>query len=104
MTATERIVPGAGWVRPWIQLVEISVSAPIVVGVRTARLVLGGWPPSARDRREVRRMVGEKVSAFGRVGYAAVSRPPTDTAQFVSRVLAPVHKTVTGNRRRLAGR
>ncbi|MEJ2864730.1 hypothetical protein [Actinomycetospora flava] len=104
MTATERIVPGAGWVRPWVQLVEISVSAPIVIGVRTARLVLGGWPPSARERREMRRMVEEKVTAFGRVGYAAVSRPPTDAAQFVSGVLAPVQRSVRGNRRRLAGR
>lgn len=101
---TTRMVPGAGWVRPWVQLVEISVSAPIVIGYRTARLVLGGWPPDARERRELRRMVTEKAGAFGRAGYVAVARPPKDTARLVGDVLAPLHRTVTGNRRRLAGR
>ncbi|MDL5158425.1 hypothetical protein [Actinomycetospora termitidis] len=90
-----------GWVRPWVQLVEITVSAPIVIGARTARLVAGGWPPSARDRRELRRMVTEKASAFGQAGWIAVSRPPTDTARFVGDVLAPVQRAVRGNRRRL---
>ncbi len=95
---------GAGWLRPWMQLVEITVSTPIVISYRTARLVLGGWPPNAKERRELQRMVTEKASAFGRAGYAAVVNPPRDTAQFVGNVLAPVHQSVTGNRRRLAGR
>lgn len=92
-----------GWLRPWMQLVEITVSTPIVLSYRTARLVLGGWPPDAGERRELQRMVTEKASAFGRAGYAAVVNPPRDSAQFVGKVLAPVHQTVTGNRRRLTG-
>ena len=80
---------GSGWLRPWMQLVEITVSTPIVISYRTARLVLGGWPPNAKERRELQRMVTEKASAFGRAGYAAVVNPPRDTAQFVGKVLAP---------------
>ena len=44
--------PGAEWARAWTQAVEISWSAPIVIAYRTSRLLMGGWPPSARDRRE----------------------------------------------------
>jgi len=42
-----------------MQLVEISWSVPVVISYRTARMVTGGWPPSARDRRELTRMVQE---------------------------------------------
>ena len=40
------------------------MSAPIVIGVRTARMVATGRPPGPRERRELRRMVTEKASAF----------------------------------------
>ncbi len=93
----------AGWVRPWLQLVEISVSAPIVITYRTARLVAGGWPPDARERREFVRMVREKAGAFTEVGMAAVTTPPKDTARLVGGVVAPMHRTVVGNRKRLSG-
>jgi hypothetical protein len=96
-------VPGAGWVRPWLQLVEISVSAPVVIAYRTARLATGGWPPDARERRELVRMVREKAEAFGRVATVAVTTPPKDTARLVGGVVAPVHRTVVSNRRRLSG-
>ena len=92
-----------GWVRPWLQLVEISVSTPIVIGYRVTRLVAGGWPPDAKERRELRRMVSEKASAFGRTGWLAVTTPPTDTARYVGTVLGPVHRGVSANRRRLTG-
>ena len=95
-------IPGAGWVRPWMQLVEITVSAPIVVGYRTTRLVMGGWPPPARERRELVRMVQEKADAFGRAAMAAVTTPPKDTARVVGNIVAPVHRSVVGNRRRMA--
>jgi hypothetical protein len=91
----------AGWVRPWLQLVEISVSAPIVIGVRTARIVATGRPPGPKERRELRRMVTEKATAFTEAGRIAVTRPPTDVARYVGDVLAPVHRAVRGNRRRL---
>ena len=105
MTTTKRTtggsLPGARWVRPWMQLVEISVSVPIVIGYRTARMATGGWPPDARERRELTRMVGEKATAFGQAAMAAVTTPPKDTAQVLGNVLAPIHRTVVGNRRRL---
>ena len=89
--------------RPWWQLVEISVSAPVVIAHRTARMAVGGWPPSAKDRRELTRMVKEKVDVFGRVATAAVTTPPKDTARLVGRIVGPVHRRVVSNRRRLVG-
>jgi hypothetical protein len=97
-----RSLPGAGWVRPWLQLVEIAWSAPLVIGYRTARMMTGGWPPNARDRREYTRMVQEKTEAFGQAAVAAMTTPPRDTARAVGDVLAPVHRRVVANRRRLS--
>lgn len=106
MTTKKRTVggssPGTDWVRPWMQLVEIAWSAPLVIGYRTARLMTGGWPPSARDRREYRSMVQEKAEAFGQAAVAAVTRPSKDTAKAAGSVLAPVHRRVVANRRRLS--
>ncbi len=96
-------IPGADWVRPWLQLVEIAWSAPVVIGYRTARMVQGGWPPSARDRREYSRMVQEKIEAFGQAAFVAVTTPPKDIAKALGNVLAPVHRRVVANRRRLSG-
>jgi hypothetical protein len=95
--------PGAGWVRPWLQLTEIAVSVPVVVGYRTARMLAGGWPPHPRERRELVRMVREKADVFGRAAVAAVTTPPKDTAAAVGAVVGPVHRRVVGNRRRLSG-
>jgi hypothetical protein len=83
-------------------MVEIAWSAPLVVGYRTVRLVSGGWPPSARDRREYVRMLQEKVEAFGQAASAAVTAPPRDAARAAGSVLAPVHRRVVANRRRLS--
>jgi hypothetical protein len=94
-------IPGAGWVRPWLQLAEISVSVPVVIGHRTARIVLGGWPPHPRERRELVRMVQEKADAFGRAAVAAVTTPPKDATTAVGAVVGPVHRRVVANRRRL---
>ncbi|WP_165825879.1 hypothetical protein [Actinomycetospora cinnamomea] len=93
--------PGAEWVRPWMQLVEIAWSAPVVIGYRVVRVAAGGWPPPARERRELERMVGEKAEAFGRAAVAAVTTPPRHTARAVGAVVGPVHRSVVGNRRRL---
>ena len=95
-------LPGAGWVRPWIQLVEITWSAPAVIAYRTAMMATGGWPPSARDRREYTRMVQEKAEAFSQATVAAVTTPPKDTAKALGNILAPVHRQVMANRRRLS--
>jgi hypothetical protein len=95
-------LPGAGWVKPWVQLIEITWSAPVVIAFRTARMAMGGWPPSARDRREYTRMVQEKVEAFSQAAVAAVMTPPQDTAKVLGNVVGPVHRRVTANRKRLA--
>jgi hypothetical protein len=42
----------------------LSVAAPQVVAMRTARMLAAGVNPSARDRREFERMGTEKVLAF----------------------------------------
>lgn len=63
---------------------------------------MGGWPPSARDRREYTRMVQEKAEAFGQTAVAAMTTPPKDTAKAVGSALAPVHRRVVANRRRLS--
>jgi hypothetical protein len=94
-------LPGAQWVRPWVQIAEIAFSAPVVIAYRTARLATGGWPPSAQDRQEYTRMVQEKAQAFGQAALAAVTTPPKDTAKVVGNALAPIRKQVVGNRRRL---
>jgi hypothetical protein len=95
-------LPGAQWVRPWVQIAEIAISAPVVIAYRTARLATGGWPPSAQDRQEYTRMVQEKVQAFGQAAVAAVTTPPKDTAKVVGNALAPIRNQVVGNRRRLS--
>ncbi|GAA3240571.1 hypothetical protein GCM10017691_42850 [Pseudonocardia petroleophila] len=85
-----------------MQLVEISWSAPVVIAYRTVGMVAGGWPPSPGARREYRRMVQEKVEGFAQAAVVAVTTPPRDTARLVGDVLAPVHRRVVANRRRLA--
>jgi hypothetical protein len=102
MTSRRRTVPGAEWVRTWLQLVEIAWSAPVVIGYRTARMMAGGWPPSARDRREYTRMVQEKADAFGQAATAAMTTPPRDIARVLGNAVAPVHRRVVANRSRLS--
>ena len=71
-----------------------------VIGYRTARTLTGGWPPSARDRREYRRMWQEKVEAFTQAAVAAATSAPGPVA--AGRALAPVRRRVRGNARRLS--
>lgn len=97
-------LPGAEWARAWALAVEITWSAPVVIAYRTGRMLTGGWPPSARDRREYVRMWQEKVDAFGRAYLAAITTPPQETARVVAAAAAPVHRRVVANRRRLARR
>lgn len=47
---------------------------------------------------------GPRDEAFGQAAVAAVTTPPKDTAKAVSNVLAPVHRSVVANRRRLTRR
>ena len=92
----------AQWARAWTQLIEITWSAPVVIGYRTATLLVGGWSPSAKHRREYTRMWQEKAEAFGRAYLAALTTPPHDAARLSARVVSPVHRRVVANRRRLS--
>jgi hypothetical protein len=40
------------WIAPWMQMYEIAATAPLVIGYRTARMLTGGWPPSAGQRQQ----------------------------------------------------
>jgi len=88
------------WIAPWMQMCEIAATAPLVIGYRTARMLSGGWPPSARDRREYTRMWQEKVEAFTQAATAAATAPPGPVT--AGRVLTPVRRQVRGNARRLS--
>ena len=46
------------------KLAELSVAAPQVVAIRTARMLAAGASPDARDRAEFSRMGSEKLAAF----------------------------------------
>ena len=88
------------WIAPWMQMCEIACTAPLVIGYRTGRMLTGGWPPSARDRREYTRMWQEKVQAFTRAAMAAATAPPGPVA--AGRALTPVRRRVRANARRLS--
>lgn len=83
--------------RPFVLAGEIAWYAPQVIAKRTVRLVRGGWPPTARNRREMRRMVGEKVVGFTESALAV----PAATAALATAALKPVHRRVRANHRRL---
>jgi len=59
------------WITPWMQACEIACTGPLVIGYLTARMLTGGRPPSARDRREYARMWQDKVEAFTQAAMAA---------------------------------
>jgi hypothetical protein len=44
---------------------DLAVAVPQVVAHRVTRMAIAGPMPSARDRKEFKRMVAEKTSAFG---------------------------------------
>jgi hypothetical protein len=46
------------------QAAELAVAVPQVIAHRLTRLALAGPAPSARDRKEFRRMGAEKAAAF----------------------------------------
>lgn len=89
-------------VAPWLAIAEIAVTAPVVIAHRTVRLVTGGWPPGARERRELTRMWTEKVDAFSRAAVVAATTVPGPRA--AARALAPIRTRVRANARRLGHR
>jgi len=95
-----RHLSATDWITPWMQACEIACTAPLVIGYRTTRMLTGGWPPSARDRREYTRMWQEKVEAFTQAAIAAATATPGPVA--VGRALNPVRRRVRSNARRLS--
>ena len=89
-----RVPSATDWIAPCMQMYEIACTAPLVIGYRTARTLTGGWPPSARDRREYTRMWQEKVEAFTQAAMAAATSAPGPVA--AGRALAPVRRRVRG--------
>lgn len=92
---------GLDW-RTWLQAWEIAVAAPQVMAYRTARMMWGGWPPSARDQTEYTRMVQEKGEALIESWTAATLAWYAGGGTALQQSLRPVHRKVTANRRRLA--
>lgn len=105
---TKRATPvptafGLDWVPAWIQACEIAWAAPQVITYRMMRMMWGGWPPNARDRREYTRMGQEKTDAFTQSLMAGALAWPLTAVAF-EKMLAPVHSAVTANNRRLSRR
>ena len=98
--ARRRAPSATDWIDPWVQICEIACTAPLVIGYRTARMLTGGWPPSARDRREYTRMWQEKIEAFTQAATAIATAPPGPVA--AGRALAPVRRRVRSNAQRLS--
>lgn len=113
-----------------LQLVELGLAVPQVVAHRVARLMLASPRPSARDRREFRRMGDEKLLAFGQSWLAMATQAALVQQQFATALmgawlwpwrggtapatawwevgltllrhgLAPVHRRALANARRL---
>ena len=95
---------GLEWIPAWIKSWEIAWAAPQVMTYRMMRMMWGGWPPNARDRREYTRMGQEKADAFTQSVMAGAMAWPTVSAVAFEKMLAPVHSAVTSNNRRLSRR
>ena len=114
------------------QAVEMAFAVPQVIMRRLTRMALAGSKPSARDRKEFQRMGAEKIAAFveswGKMSAQAarnsrtltsallksmVSPNPKSqsnaarqiskaTVDIVEKGLAPVHRRVVANEKRLS--
>jgi len=98
----------AAWWSNALTMWEISLAAPQVIAHRTSRMARAGSSPSARDRKEFIRMGQEKAEAFGESVFAmgirlwqAQQGAATSLSSLVRLGMAPVHRRVTANARRL---
>jgi hypothetical protein len=101
---------------------EVALTAPWIIAMRCAQMVAAGAAPTRRDRAEFDRMGVEKVQAFVQ-GWTAVATDgwvyPLKLATALAsafpgarfawpafdpyaRILAPVHRRVRANGKRLA--
>jgi hypothetical protein len=53
---------------------ELGAAVPAVIAIRTARMMAAGASPTPADRREMSRMVSEKIDAFGKAWWMMASR------------------------------
>ena len=53
---------------------ELALAAPAVIAMRTARMMAAGSAPGPTDRREMSRMVSEKIGAFSESWVAMAAR------------------------------
>jgi hypothetical protein len=99
---------------------EIALTAPQVIALRSARLAAAGATPSRRDMNECARMGAEKWQAFNQAWAAmameawlyplvlasalARGRSALPMPNLYGRGLAPVHRKVRANHRRLSRR
>lgn len=112
------------------QTAELALAIPQVIAHRTMRMATAGASPSARDRKEFHTMGAEKLVAFGAswnamameaylanqrmalslmqsfwfpwLPRASTSKQLNDAAiEVLSKGLAPYHRSVTANARRL---
>jgi hypothetical protein len=96
--------PAGAWLACSMTAWEIAWTAPLVVGNRMIRLMLGGWPPDARGQREVRRMGEEKAAAVWEAALAGARLWPAMSATAIEAALRPFHRRVVANNRRLTRR
>lgn len=108
-----------------LQMAELAVAVPQVMGHRLTRLAMAGPNPSARDQREFQRMATEKAAAMGeawfamwmqgvatqqRLALAAVTGLAMPSTAALTRAglgvlghgLAPVHRRAVANAKRLS--
>jgi hypothetical protein len=115
----------------WMKMWQLATVAPMVIGYRLTGLALAGAKPTARNRREVTRMGQEKVDAWHEAVQATGARlmeanlamgtlllrqawgavpAPAAFADSINRLssdlladtLAPYHRRVVANNRRLS--
>jgi hypothetical protein len=126
-----------------VKAAELSLAAPRVIALRTARILAAGVDPAARDRRALSQMAWEKIAAWqesmhamtaqvykaqvqwnlgalrlwwawctspwpllaARPGYRIVhARWERSMARVIDKGIAPVHRRVTSNARRMSKR
>ncbi len=63
----------AGW-NTYAKSWEVALAAPVVIGIRSSRMMAPPWPSTEADRRELNRMGSEKVEAFSESALAMGSR------------------------------
>jgi hypothetical protein len=121
------LAASASWMKMW----QLTTVAPMVIGYRLTGMALAGSKPTARHRREVTRMGQEKVDAWYEAAQATGMRlmqanmamgtlllrqawgaapAPAAFANSVNKLssdlladtLAPYHRRVVANSRRLS--